>query len=124
LVTLEDIGFSLQLNSYPLIGAITPNSTPQTTFPQAVVGQLDSFQYLLIVANNQISYEIQYWANAKSRIAGQDFPKMRAISLTGTLYTSATCVSVMPYFYPGAYLPAVVKVELMPTAGRSVVRTM
>jgi hypothetical protein len=66
LVTLEDLGFSLQLNSYPQIGAITPNSTPGTTFPGDVVGQLWWFQYLLIVAGNRISFEIQYWANAKS----------------------------------------------------------
>jgi hypothetical protein len=44
LVTLEDVGFSLQLNSYPPIGAITPNSTPGTTFPGDVVGQLEWFQ--------------------------------------------------------------------------------
>ena len=66
LVTLEDTGFSLQLNSYPQVGAITPNSTPQTTFPGDVVGQLWWFQYFLIVEQNQITYEIQYWANAKS----------------------------------------------------------
>jgi hypothetical protein len=66
LVTFEDLGFSLQLNSYPQPTAITPNSTPQTTFPGKVVGQLDWFQYLIIVANNQITYEIQYWASAQS----------------------------------------------------------
>lgn len=66
LVTLEDTGFSLQLNSYPPMGAITPNSTPETTFPGGVVGQLEWFQYVLIVANNRISFEIQYWASAKS----------------------------------------------------------
>jgi hypothetical protein len=53
------------LNSYPRSGA-TPNSTPDTTFPGQVVGQLFWFQYIVIVAGNQISFEIQYWANAKS----------------------------------------------------------
>jgi hypothetical protein len=57
LVTLGDTGFSLQLNCYPQIGAITPNATPQTGS-----GQLSWFQYLLTVANNQITFEIQYWA--------------------------------------------------------------
>lgn len=66
LITLEDTGFSLQLNSYPPAGAITPNSTPETTFPGDTVGQLWWFQYVLIVTNNNASFEIQYWANAKS----------------------------------------------------------
>ena len=66
LITLEDTGFSLQLNCYPPAGAITPNSTPETTFPGEVVGQLQWFQYVLIVTNNSASFEIQYWANAKS----------------------------------------------------------
>jgi hypothetical protein len=66
LITLEDTGFSLQLNCYPQIGAITPNSTQGTTFPGEVVGQLYWFQYVLIVTNNSASFEIQYWANAKS----------------------------------------------------------
>ena len=66
LVTLEDTGFSLQLNCYPQIGAITPNSTPGTTFAGEVVGQLEWFQYVLIVTNNNASFEIQYWAHAKS----------------------------------------------------------
>jgi hypothetical protein len=57
LVTLGDTGFSLQLNCYPQIGSTTPNSTPQTGG-----GSLTWFQYVLIVANNQISFEIQYWA--------------------------------------------------------------
>ena|SRR5713101_841567 len=70
LVTVDDIGFSLQLNSYPQIGAITPNSTPDTTFPGQVVGQLFWFQYIVIVAGNQVSFEIQYWANAKSYQTG------------------------------------------------------
>lgn len=66
LATVGDTGFSLQLNSYPQPTAITPNSTPGTTFPGLVVGQLDWFQYILIVGNNQITWEIQYWANAQS----------------------------------------------------------
>ncbi len=66
LITLEDTGFSLQLNCYPQTGAITPNSTQGTTFPGEVVGQLQWFQYVLIVTNNSASFEIQYWAHAKS----------------------------------------------------------
>ena len=66
LITLEDTGFSVQLNCYPQIGAITPNSTQGTTFPGEVVGQLEWFQYVLIVTNNSASFEIQYWAHAKS----------------------------------------------------------
>jgi hypothetical protein len=57
LVTLGDTGFSLQLNCYPPIGAITPNATPQTGS-----GQLSWFQYLLNVWNNSVTFEIQYWA--------------------------------------------------------------
>jgi len=70
LITVNDKGFSLQLNSYPQPTSITPNSTPGTTFPGKVVGQLDWFQYLIIVANKQVSFEIQYWANAKSYQTG------------------------------------------------------
>lgn len=66
LITLEDTGFSVQLNCYPQIGAITPNSTQGTTFPGQVVGQLEWFQYVLIITNNSASFEIQYWAHAKS----------------------------------------------------------
>ena len=66
LITLEDTGFSVQLNCYPQIGAITPNSTQGTTFPGEVVGQLEWFQYVLNVTNNNASFEIQYWAHAKS----------------------------------------------------------
>ncbi|HWA93207.1 MAG TPA: hypothetical protein VG844_01300 [Terracidiphilus sp.] len=66
LITVGDKGFSLQLNSYPQPTAITPNSTPETTFPGKVVGQLNWFQYLIIVANKHVSFEIQYWASAKS----------------------------------------------------------
>jgi hypothetical protein len=57
LVTLGDTGFSLQLNCFPPIGAITPNATPQTGS-----GQLSWFQYVLNVWNNSVSFEIQYWA--------------------------------------------------------------
>jgi hypothetical protein len=70
LITVGDKRFSLQLNSYPQPASITPNSTPGTTFPGKVVGQLDWFQYLIIVANNRVSFEIQYWANAKSYQTG------------------------------------------------------
>jgi hypothetical protein len=56
----------VQLNCYPQIGAITPNSTQGTTFPGEVVGQLEWFQYVLNVTNNSASFEIQYWAHAKS----------------------------------------------------------
>jgi hypothetical protein len=70
LITVGNKGFSLQLNSYPQPTAITPNSTPGTTFPGKVVGQLDWFQYLIIVANNRVSFEIQYWASAKSYQTG------------------------------------------------------
>ncbi len=66
LITLEDTGFSVQLNCYPQIGAITPNSTQGTTFPGEIVGQLEWFQYILTVTNNSASFEIQYWAHAKS----------------------------------------------------------
>ncbi len=66
LITVGDKGFSLQLNSYPQPTAITPNSTPETTFPGKVIGQLNWFQYLIIVANKRVSFEIQYWASAKS----------------------------------------------------------
>jgi hypothetical protein len=62
LVTVDDTGFSLQLNSYPPLGAITPNATEGTTMPGKVVGQLDWFQYVLFVTGNQIYFEIQYWA--------------------------------------------------------------
>ena len=65
-VTLNDTGFSLQLNSYPQPTVLTPNSTPETTFPGKVVGQLNWFQYLIIVANHSVRFEIQYWASAKS----------------------------------------------------------
>jgi hypothetical protein len=58
LVTLGDSGFSLQLNAYPQIGSKSPNSTPETGD-----STLTSFQYVLIVANNQITWQIQYWAN-------------------------------------------------------------
>ena len=65
-ITLEDTRFSVQLNCYPQIGAITPNSTQGTTFQGEVVGQLEWFQYVLIIGNNSASFEIQYWAHAKS----------------------------------------------------------
>ncbi|AXC12687.1 hypothetical protein ACPOL_3400 [Acidisarcina polymorpha] len=71
LIEVNNKGFSLQLNSYPQPTAITPNSTQDTTFPGKIVGQLNWFQYLIIVANNQVTFEIQYWASAQSyRTAG------------------------------------------------------
>jgi hypothetical protein len=66
LATVGDVGFSMQLNSYPQKGAITPNATPQTTCSGSIVGQLYWFQYIVIVANNQVTFEIQYWASGQS----------------------------------------------------------
>jgi hypothetical protein len=66
LATVGDVGFSIQLNSYPQKGAITPNATPETTCSGSVVGQLYWFQYVMIVANNTITFEIQYWASGQS----------------------------------------------------------
>jgi len=57
LITLGNTGFSLQLNSYPQIGS-KAQGTPQTGD-----STLTWFQYILIVANNQVTWEIQYWAN-------------------------------------------------------------
>jgi hypothetical protein len=57
LVTLANTGFSLQLNCYPQI-----TSKAQGT-PETGDSTLTWFQYILIVANNQVTYEIQYWAN-------------------------------------------------------------
>jgi hypothetical protein len=57
LITLGNQGFSLQLNSYP-----QPGSKAQGT-PQTGDSSLTWFQYVLIVVNNQVSWEIQYWAN-------------------------------------------------------------
>ena len=48
----------MQLNCYPQIGSISPNATPQTGD-----STLTWFQYLAIVANNQVTWQIQYWAN-------------------------------------------------------------
>ena len=42
LITLEDTGFSVQLNCYPQIGAITTRSTQGTSFRE-VVGQPERF---------------------------------------------------------------------------------
>jgi hypothetical protein len=58
LVTLGNTGFSLQLNCYPQIGSKSPNATPQTGD-----SSLTWFQYVLFVTNNQVTWEIQYWAN-------------------------------------------------------------
>lgn len=65
MITLRDDGFSLQLNSYP-----QPTSYSQ--------GQhLYWFQYIIYVGgtfDNELSWEIQYWANAKSYAPGQLWP--------------------------------------------------
>src|SRR5277367_1066690 len=66
LITLEDTGFSVPLNCYPRMGAITPNSTQATTLPGEVDGPLEWFQYVLIVTKTSASLEIQYWPHAKS----------------------------------------------------------
>jgi hypothetical protein len=58
LVTLGNTGFSLQLNCYPQIASKSPNATPQTGD-----GSLTWFQYVLYVTNNQVTWDIQYWAN-------------------------------------------------------------
>src|SRR5215831_5626687 len=57
-ITLGDTGFSLQLNCYPF-----PGSKAQGT-PQTGDSSLTWFQYVIFVANNQITWEIQYWANS------------------------------------------------------------
>ncbi|MGH9345179.1 MAG: hypothetical protein ACRD19_15645 [Terriglobia bacterium] len=54
LTTWGNKGFSLQLNSYPQPG-LTSQGEP-----------LDWFQYMIYVLDNQLSWEIQYWAHAKS----------------------------------------------------------
>ena len=50
LVTYQDAGFSLQLNSYPPPGQLSQGQT------------LNWFQYIIYVLNGQLSYEIQYWS--------------------------------------------------------------
>jgi len=58
LVTVGDTGFSLQLNAYPQTTSQTQNVTPQTG-----PGTMTWFQYVIYVQNNQVTWEIQYWAN-------------------------------------------------------------
>jgi Tachylectin len=62
LITVNNDGFSLQLNSYPQPG-LTSQGEP-----------LDWFQYIIYVLDNQLSWEIQYWANAKSYSSTQRWP--------------------------------------------------
>jgi hypothetical protein len=62
LVTVNNDGFSLQVNSYPQPG-LTSQGEP-----------LDWFQYIIYVWNGQLSWEIQYWANAKSYSNTQLWP--------------------------------------------------
>ncbi|MGC2404474.1 MAG: hypothetical protein WA510_32085 [Acidobacteriaceae bacterium] len=62
LITVLNNGFSLQLNSYPQPG-LTSQGEP-----------LDWFQYIIYVLDNQLSWEIQYWANAKSYSSTQRWP--------------------------------------------------
>jgi len=50
LVTYQDVGFSLQLNSYPPPGQLSQGQT------------LNWFQYIIYVQNGQLYYEIQYWS--------------------------------------------------------------
>ena len=50
LVTYQDVGFSLQLNSYPPPGQLSQGQT------------LNWFQYIIYVLNGQLYYEIQYWS--------------------------------------------------------------
>ena len=50
LVTYQDVGFSLQLNSYPPPGQLSQGQT------------LNWFQYIIYVLNGQLDYAIQYWS--------------------------------------------------------------
>ena len=50
LVTYQDTGFSLQLNSYPPPGQLSQGQT------------LNWFQYIIYVQSGQLYYEIQYWS--------------------------------------------------------------
>jgi|GEM_PF-6465904 len=50
LVTLANSGFSLQLNCYPQTTSVSQGQT------------LNWFQYIIVVANNSASWQIQYWS--------------------------------------------------------------
>ena len=50
LVTYQDVGFSLQLNSYPPPGKLSQGQT------------LNWLQYIIYVQNGKLWYEIQYWS--------------------------------------------------------------
>jgi hypothetical protein len=50
LVTLNDLGFSLQLNSYPQPGSVSQ------------LQPLNWFQYIIYVSGGQLWWEIQYWS--------------------------------------------------------------
>jgi hypothetical protein len=58
LVTVGDTGFSLQLNTYPQTTSKTLNFTPQTGD-----NTMTWIQYVLYVQNNQVTWQIQPWAN-------------------------------------------------------------
>jgi len=47
----QDGGFSLQLNAYPQPGQTDPNGVP-----------IDWLQYILLIANNRASAQVQYWS--------------------------------------------------------------
>ncbi len=84
LVTWGNKGFSLQLNSYPQPG-------------QTCQGEpLDWFQYIIYVLDGQLSWEIQYWANAKSYSDTMRWPpgyaQIRQIRHRGCpVYPTTTC---------------------------------
>jgi hypothetical protein len=62
LVPLGNAGFSLQLNSYPQPGSISQTQT------------LNWFQYIIYVLQNQVWWEIQYWALGASTWPQGDTP--------------------------------------------------
>ena len=55
LITLGNVGFSMQVNSYPQPGSLSQGQT------------LNWFQYIIYVFQNTIWYEIQYWAIGASK---------------------------------------------------------
>jgi hypothetical protein len=61
LATVNGGGFSLQLNAYPPPGM--QNQGQSLTQQQVGSLALTWFQYLIIVQNGNLSYQIQYWAN-------------------------------------------------------------
>lgn len=66
MVTVGNTGFSVQLNSYPQPGSTSQNQS------------INWFQYIIYVGgplNNQLGWEIQYWAvGATSYAPGQLWP--------------------------------------------------